>query len=351
MRVRQGERTIVVRKVQWGILGCARIAEKTFIPAVLRSRTGSLAAIASRDQARAAAWARRFGFLKAPMTYEDLIDDPAVDAVYNPLPNDLHAEWSIRALRAGKHVLCEKPMALNAPEVRAMIDAADSHGALLMEGFMYKFHPQIGKTLEIIRKGTIGEMRSVHSSFTFRFGPDRPNYRWSAAQGGGALYDVGCYTISVARLVFGAEPRAVSAAARIDPATSVDLTTAALLEFPGGRFAQCDASFESQFQSRLLVVGTEGTLRLERAFSAKEFDVAVEIVRGDAKDEVKVPKADMFALMVDDFGAAVLGQAPLRFSASDAWHNMRAIDACFESIRTGGRVDIPESTSSKGGPS
>jgi len=340
-----------VRKVRWGVLGCARIAEKAFIPAVLRSRTGSLQAIASRDPARAADWARRFGFPRAHETYQDLVDDPAVDAVYNPLPNDLHAEWSIRALGAGKHVLCEKPMALNAPEVRAMIDAAESHGALLAEGFMYKYHPQIGTTLELIRKGAIGEMRSLHSSFTFRFAPGGPNYRWSAAQGGGALYDVGCYTISVARLVFGAEPRAAVAAARIDPATSVDLTTAALLEFPGGRFAQCDASFESHFQSRLLAVGAEGTLRLERAFSAKDFDVAVEIVRGDAKDEVKVPKADMFALMADDFGAAVLGEAPLRFPASDAWHNARAIDACFESIRTGGRVDISGSTSSKGGPS
>ncbi len=331
----------MVRKVHWGVLGCARIAEKAFIPAVLRSRTGSLAAIASRDPARAADWARRFGFPGAPRTYQDLIDDPAVEAVYNPLPNDLHAEWSIRALRAGKHVLCEKPMALNASEVGAMIEAAESRGALLMEGFMYKFHPQIGKALELLRGGAIGAVRSVHSSFTFRLRSDRPDYRLSPARGGGALYDVGCYTISVARLVFGAEPRAVTAAARVDPATSVDLTTAALLEFPGGRFAQCEASFESQFQSRLLVVGADGTLRLERAFSAKDFDVAIEIVRGDSKIETIIPKADMFALMVDDFGAAVLGRTPPRFPATDAWHNMRAIDVCFESLRTGRRIEIP----------
>lgn len=333
----------MVRKVNWGILGCAGIAEKAFIPAVARSRTGVLGAIASRNKARAEEWGRRFGFRRAHQTYQDLVADPAVDAVYNPLPNDLHAEWSIRALQAGKHVLCEKPMALDAPEVRAMIRAADAHGVLLMEGFMYKFHPQIGKALELIGRGRIGDIRSVHSSFTFRFALEGPNYRWSAAQGGGALYDVGCYTISVARLVLGAEPLSAFAAARVDPETGVDLTTAALLEFPGGRFAQCDASFESQFQSRLLVVGTEGILRLGRAFSAKDFDVAVEIIRGDARAEVPIAKADMFALMVDDFGAAVLGQAPLRYPASDAWLNMRAIDACFESIRTGARVAIPES--------
>ena len=332
-----------VRKIRWGILGCAGIAEKAFIPAVLKSRNGVLAAIASRDEARAADWARRFGFLRAHRTYQDLVDDPAVDAVYIPLPNDLHAEWSIRALRAGKHVLCEKPMAMNAPEARAMIETAETSGVLLMEGFMYKFHPQIGKTLDLIRAGAIGDPRTVHSAFTFHFKREDSNYRWFPAQGGGALYDVGCYTISIARLVLGAEPGSVFAAARIDPATGVDMTTDALLEFPGGRFAQCESSFETQFQSRLLVVGTEGTLRLERAFSAKDFDVAVEVVRGDAVESMPVPKADMFTLMVDDFGDAALGEAPLRYPAIDAWHNMRAIDACFESIGTGARVTIPES--------
>lgn len=329
------------RKVNWGILGCAGIAERAFIPAVRQSRNGVLAGIAARDEARAVDWARRFGFLRAHRNYQELVEDPAIEAVYNPLSNDLHAEWSIRAMRAGKHVLCEKPMALNAPEVRAMIQAAETHGVMLMEGFMYRFHPQIGKTLDLIRKGMIGEIRSVHSSFTFQFERDGSNYRWFPAQGGGALYDVGCYPISITRLVLGAEPDAVFAAARVDPATGVDMTTAALLEFPGGPFALCEASFEAHFQSRLLVVGTEATLRLDRAFSAKDFDVAIEIVRGDVREAVPIPKANMFALMVEQFGDAVLGEAPLRYPASDAWHNMRAIDACFESIRTGQRVKIP----------
>jgi predicted dehydrogenase len=328
------------RKIAWGVLGCAGIAEKAFIPAVARSGNGVLAGIASRDAARAGDWARRFGFARAHPTYQALVDDPAIDAVYNPLPNDLHAEWSIRAMRAGKHVLCEKPMALNAPEVRAMIEAAGTHGVLLMEGFMYKFHPQIGRMLEILGRGTLGEVRAVHSSFTFRFERDGANYRWSPAQGGGALYDVGCYTVSIARLVFGAEPSSVFAAARIDPATGVDMTAAALLAFPGGRFAQCDASFEAHFQSRLLVVGTEATLRLDRAFSAKDSDAAVELVRGDAAETIRVPKADMFQLMVEHFGEAILGGTPLRVPAADALGNMRALDACFESIRTGARVEI-----------
>jgi predicted dehydrogenase len=339
----------VVHKVNWGILGCARIAEKAFIPAARRSRSGVLAAIASRDEAKAADWGRRFGFRTAHRTYRDLIDDPSVDAVYIPLPNDLHAEWSVRAMTAGKHVLCEKPMALNAPEVQAMIQAAGTHGVLLMEGFMYKFHPQVAKALEILREGAAGETRSVHSSFTFRLGTDKADYRWSRAKGGGALYDLGCYTISVARLVLGGEPISVFAAARVDPGTGVDATAACLLEFPGGRFALCESSFEAQFQSRLAVVGTEGIVRLDRAFSAKDFDTAVEIVRGETVTRAPVPRADMFALMIDGFGEAVLGRAPLPFPPTDAWLNMRAIDACFESIRTGARVVIPQSETEQGG--
>jgi xylose dehydrogenase (NAD/NADP) len=330
------------RKVNWGILGCAGIAEKAFIPAVRESRNGVLAGIAARDVSRARDWADRFGFLKSHRTYQELVEDPAIDAIYNPLPNDLHAEWSIRAMRAGKHVLCEKPMAMNALEVRAMIGAAESGGVRLMEGFMYKFHPQMEKTLALIREGKIGEVRAVHSSFTFQFERDGANYRWFPAMGGGALYDVGCYTLSVARLVFGAEPVSAFAAARIDPATGVDMTTAVVLEFPGGRFAQCDSSFESQFQSRLLAVGTEGTLALDRAFSAKDFDVAIEIVKGDRTEAVRIPRANMFALMVEHFGDAALEKTPLRYPAGDALDNMHAIDACFESIRTGRAVEIPK---------
>lgn len=329
------------RKVNWGILGCAGIAERAFIPAVRESRNGVLAGIASRDVSRARDWADRFGFLKSHRTYQELVEDPAIDAIYNPLPNDLHAEWSIRAMRAGKHVLCEKPMAMNAPEVRAMIGAAESGGVLLMEGFMYKFHPQMEKTLALIREGKIGEVRAIHSSFTFHFERDGANYRWFPAMGGGALYDVGCYPISLARLIFGAEPASVFARARVDPATGVDMTAAALLEFPGGRFAQCDASFESQFQSRLLAVGTEGTLALDRAFSAKEFDTAIEVVKGDRTEAVRIPRANMFTLMAEHFGDAVLEKTPLRYPAGDALDNMHVIDACFESIRTGRAVEIP----------
>ena len=328
------------RKINWGILGCAGIAEKAFIPAVRESRNGVLAGIAARDVSRARDWANRFGFLRSHRTYQELVEDPAIDAIYNPLPNDLHAEWSIRAMRAGKHVLCEKPMAMNSPEVRAMIGAAEAGGVLLMEGFMYKFHPQMEKTLALIREGKIGEVLAVHSSFTFHFERDGANYRWFPAMGGGALYDVGCYTLSVARLVFGAEPVSAFAKARVDPATGVDMTPHARLEFPGGRFAHCDSSFEAHFQSRLLAVGTEGTLRLDRAFSAKDFESDIEVVKGDRTEVVRIPQANMFTRMVEHFATVVLEKTPPRYPAGDALDNMHVIDACFESVRTGRPVEI-----------
>jgi D-xylose 1-dehydrogenase (NADP+, D-xylono-1,5-lactone-forming) len=328
------------RKVRWGILGCAGIAERALIPAVRESANGQLYGIAARDGKRAAAWAREHGFVTSYPDYQALLDDPAIDAVYNPLPNHLHAPWSVRAAQAGKHVLCEKPMAMNAGQVREMAAAAEASGVLLMEAFMYKFHPQIEKTLDLLSAGAVGPLRSVHSSFTFLYEPDGRNYRWFPEMGGGALYDVGCYTLSAARLVFGDEPVSAFARSVVHPKYGVDLSTHVLLEFPGGRFAHCDCSFDAHFQSRLLAVGEKGTLRLDRAFSAKRHEVDIRIVRGDAVDLVRVPAANMFTRMVEHFGGCVLGKGALRYPARDAEMNMRTMDACFESARTGRPVGI-----------
>ncbi|HVP90304.1 MAG TPA: Gfo/Idh/MocA family oxidoreductase [Terriglobales bacterium] len=328
------------RTIRWGVLGCAGIAERSFIPAVKASANGRLHGIAARDPDRAAEWARKHGFERSHADYQALLDDPEVDAVYVPLPNHLHAEWSIRAARAGKHILCEKPMAMNAAEVLLMAAAAGASGVRLAEAFMYKFHPQIEKAAALIAGGGIGDVRSVHSSFTFMYEPDGRNYRWFPETGGGALYDVGCYTLSAARLVLGAEPLSAFARAVLHPKSGVDVSTHVLLEFPGGRFAHCDCAFDAHFQSRLLVVGEQGTVTLDRAFSAKEKEAEVRIVRGDAVETVRIPPANMFARMVEDFGAAVLEGRPPRFPVSDALGNMRTIDACFESVRTGAPVAL-----------
>ncbi len=322
-------------KINWGILGCAAIAEKAFIPAIQESGNGILYGIASRDSKKAWDWALNFGFRKSYHNYQALLEDREIDAVYIPLPNNLHAEWSIRAVEAGKHVLCEKPMALSAEEVREMGKAAKKAGVLLMEGFMYKFHPQIERITEILRTKEIGDVRTVHSSFTFSRAFDEGNYRLSPEMGGGALYDVGCYPISLARLVFGEEPQSVFARCRMDPKTDVDLTGSALLEFTRGRTAHCDWSFEAHFQSRLLAVGSEGSISLDRAFSGKDSEVEIRVAKGDRTITDRIPRINMFARMIEHFGDCIFRRTPLRYPPDDAEKNMRVIDACFKSIRTG----------------
>ncbi len=328
-------------RINWGILGCAGIAERALIPAIRESRNGLLFGIASRDEKKAQSWTEQFGIEKAYRDYETLIADPAIEAVYIPLPNHLHAEWSIRAAAAGKHVLCEKPMAMNAAEVRMMIAASEKKGTLLEEAFMYKFHPQIDEILELIRAGRIGPVRSVHSSFTFQLDAGSEDYRWFPEMGGGALYDVGCYTTSTARLVFGEEPRTVFARARFHPQHAVDVSASMLFEFSGGRVAQCDCAFDSQFQSRLSVVGEKGILTLDRAFSAKNFDARIGTAIGRDEGEIILPRANMYTRMVEDFADAILNDHAPRILTADAEGNMAAIDACFESIRTGLPVAIP----------
>jgi D-xylose 1-dehydrogenase (NADP+, D-xylono-1,5-lactone-forming) len=327
-------------KVSWGILGCAGIAERALIPAIRGSANGRLAGIASRDARKARAWAARFGIAKAYGDYAALLDDPGIDAVYAPLPNHLHCEWSVRAARAGKHVLCEKPMAMNAGEARRMAAAADRAGVLLMEAFMYRFHPRLERVLRLISAGAVGEVRAVRSAFTFVFDGADDDYRWRPEFGGGALYDIGCYPISAARLVFGAEPVSVFARSRLHPKHGVDVETELLLEFPGERFASLCGGFESQFRSCLEVSGSLGYIALERAFSAKRFGTEIRLVSGERTRAIPFPANDQYARMVERFGAAILRGRPLRYGPDDAVANMRVIDAAFRSARTGRPVRL-----------
>jgi len=327
-------------RIRWGILGCARIAERALIPAIRAARNGDLQGIAARDPTRAREWAGRYGFRTSYRNYAALLADPEIDAVYNPLPNHLHAPWTIAAAMAGKHVLCEKPLALNADEVRSIARAAARHGVLVLEAFMYRFHPQFVKALDIIREGRIGEVRLVRSSFTFAFIGDDGNYRWNPRMGGGSLYDVGCYPVNAARTILDREPISVFARADLQPRRRVDLTAALLLEFPGRRFAFCDSGFAAPFQSRVEVVGSEGRLTLNRAFSARHHDVAVEIEKGDERTSIPIPADDQYRLMVEHFGDAVLRGRLLRYGLDDALGQARVLDAAFASIKTGRPVPV-----------
>ena len=220
-------------KVRWGVLSTARIATEKVIPGIRRSATGEVVAIASRDVGRARAAADELGIPRSHGSYEALLADPAVDAVYVPLPNHLHAEWSIRALEAGKHVLCEKPLALSAADAGRMADAATASGRLLMEAFMYRHHPSWIAVQELVAGGRIGRLQAVDSWFSY-FLDDPANIRNVLEYGGGALYDIGCYSVSLSRLLFGAEPDEVSAAIVRDPVSGVDILTTGHMTFPGG---------------------------------------------------------------------------------------------------------------------
>jgi D-xylose 1-dehydrogenase (NADP+, D-xylono-1,5-lactone-forming) len=331
-------------KIRWGILGCARIAERALIPAFHEAKNAELFGIAARDKARAAAWAAKFKIPKFYGNYEELLQDPDIQAVYIPLPNHLHAEWTINAARAGKHILCEKPLALSASEVESMFAAARASSVQVLEAFMYRFHPQFDKTLALVRSGTIGDIRAVHATFSFVLSGPKDDYRRNAGMGGGALYDVGCYVINASRTIIGAEPETVFAKARLEPETGIDLATSLLLEFPDDRHALLDCAFDAQFQSRVEVAGSRGRITLSRAFSAKHFDVEVQITKGNNIETHLVPARNQYTRMVEHFGEAVLGLRPVLFGESDALGNARVIDAAFASLATGRCVAINKRT-------
>ncbi|MGQ9801355.1 MAG: Gfo/Idh/MocA family protein [Candidatus Saccharicenans sp.] len=322
----------MTEKVRWGILGGAAIAETTFIPAIKKIKKAELVAIASRDPIKAQAWAKKFGLKRAYGSYQKLLADPEIEAVYNPLPNHLHHPLTIAALRAGKHVLCEKPLALTAAQVEEMFAEAKKNNRLLMEGFMYRFHPQIARTRELINSGFIGEPRLVRSAFTFVFNREKSNYRWSPEMGGGALYDVGCYTINAARLVFQAEPDEVQATAHLDEQTGIDLTTSLLLTLPGNRQALLTCSFELEFESSLEVSGSEGRIVLSRAFSAKHFETTIQLTRRQKTEQITFAPADQFQLMIEHFGEAIRGRAEPILDFKDSYGNALAIDSALKLI-------------------
>ncbi len=320
------------QKINWGILGAAAIAETTFIPAINKSGQAELFAIASRNLDKARSWAKKFSLPRAYGSYEELLADPEIEVVYISLPNHLHFEWTVKALKAAKHVLCEKPLALSAVEVKEMFAEAEKNRRLLMEGFMYRFHPRMARTQHLIKSGAIGEPRLICSSFTIKLDRDRRNYRWSREMGGGALYDLGCYTINAARAVFGTEPEEVVAVAHFDEQTGIDLTTSLLCPFPGNRQALLAASFELEFQSSLEISGSQGRIFLDRAFSAKNFETEIQINSQSRKDRIKFQPVDQFQLMIEHFGEVIKGQAAPLINFQDSYGNALVIEKALKQI-------------------
>lgn len=318
---------------RWGFLGASRIGRGALAPAVHEAGQ-ALHAVAARDLSRAEEYAREVGAARAYGSYAELLADPEVDAVYNALPNDAHLPLTLAALRAGKHVLCEKPLALNAAEVREMRAASEAANRFVLEAFSYRFHPQIARARELVRRGELGEVRFGRASFCFTL--DRPDdYRWQAGQGGGALYDVGCYCVNALRLLLGREAVAASAVQRAGGA-GVDADFAGLLDFGEGLGAHFDCSFTAVRDQQLSLIGTRGTLVLELPFSSA--GQAVRLRFGE-REESFAPM-NPYRAMVEHFGRVARGEAAARFTLEDAEDQARTLDALFEAAREGRRVSV-----------
>lgn len=328
----------MTEKLRWGIMGCAQIATGSVMPAIQESETGVIRAVASRGLEKSSSVAAGFGIEQAYGSYEELLADPEVDAVYIPLPNHLHCEWVIRAAEAGKHVLCEKPIALNSREAAEMVEACRKAGVHLAEAYMYRHHPRIAELQEIIASGEIGELRSIRGTFTYNDAEDTSNIRFKSAWGGGSLYDVGCYPLTAARLLFGAEPEAVTVQAMFSPEhDNVDMMASGLVEFPGGRGLIFDCGMWAYNRQLLEVLGTEGRIEVPMPFNAR-FDDAEFFVYGSGEPRrVEAFGANPYVQQADHFATAVFTGKPW-IAAEDPVLNMKLIESCLESARRRERI-------------
>jgi predicted dehydrogenase len=327
-------------KVRWGILSTANIGVKRVIPAIIAGERGVVSAVASRDGGRAARIAASFGIARSYDGYQALLDDPQIEAIYNPLPNHLHVEWTVKALEAGKHVLCEKPIALNAAEAQAIIAARDRSGMRVIEAFMVRCHPQWHRVRALVRAGRVGVVRAIQSTFVFTV-LDPNNVRNRAEIGGGALYDVGCYPIVTARYLFGAEPDRAIALVERDPRLGVDRVTSGLLAFPGGGQLVFSSALQLAPYQRVVILGSEGRIEVSVPFTPqKEHGCRIAIDSGKSLDGSSAvfedfAPVDQYAVQCDLAAAVFRNEATQEFPIEDAIANMRVIDALYRSAVSG----------------
>jgi predicted dehydrogenase len=317
-------------KVRWGVLGAAKIGLVKVIPAMQKGELCDIAAIASRDAGKAQEAAGKLGIARAYGSYEELLADPSIEAVYNPLPNHLHVEWTVKAVEAGKHCLCEKPIALDAAGVRTLIDARDRTGKLIGEAFMTRVHPQWLRAREIVRSGELGELRMITGFFSYS-NLDPKNIRNIPEYGGGGIMDIGCYPVTMSRFLYGEEPKRVVALVERDPELGTDRLTSAVMDFPAGQ-----ASFTCSTQlvpyQKMIVFGTKGRLEVEIPFNAPP-DKTTRIFVNERVEEF--PICDQYTLQGDAFSRAVQGEGSVPVTLEDSLGNMRVIEALFRSGASG----------------
>ena len=338
-------------EMTWGVLGAARIAAGALIPAIKKASNARVLGIAARSGLRAQAYAQEHGIPKHYGSYDEMLADPEIEAVYNPLPNSEHAPWTIRALEAGKHVLTEKPFTMNALEAERVLEASRRTGKQVMEAFMWRFHPQVQQARDIIASGQIGELRLIRPSFSFTL--DRPgDIRWVKSLGGGALYDIGTYCVSGSRTFFGREPVAVTGWANMTKLDhsgggGADVDFYGGLDFGGGVYSLFDCSFAGPFRQRVELVGTTGSLVLLEPWVPGRDSKGRDHGHGHAApslvlngETVTSVAADQYQLMVEHFVRAARGEEALKYPADESIRQMRVLDALYESASTGQTVKI-----------
>ena len=319
---------------RWGLLSTARI-NRLFLAGARQAADVDVVAVASRDLAHAEAFASEHGIDKAHGSYEALLADPNVEVVYIPLPNSMHVDWSVRALEAGKHVLCEKPLSRRRAEVQRAFEVAERHGRILMEAFMYRHHPQTRRLVELVRDRAVGDLRMVRAAFSF-VASDSADVRLSPALDGGALMDVGCYCVSSTRLLAG-EPEHVNAE-QVIGGDGVDVVFAATMRFPGDVLAHFDAGLALAARDELEVIGDAGSLFLDDPWHCRR--PLIELRRDGGVERIEIGPADPYRLEAENMSAAVRGDAAPLLDRADAVGQARAIEALYEAADSGRRVTL-----------
>ena len=327
-------------KIRWGVLGTAQIGWEKVIPGMQTGAHCSIDAIASRDPDRARHWAGKLGIPKAFGSYEELLADPDIDAVYNPLPNHLHVPWTITAAEAGKHVLCEKPIAVTAAEAEPLLAVRDRTGMRIQEAFMVRTHPQWLKAKDILRSGRIGEIRAIQGFFSY-YNDDPDNIRNKADTGGGGMLDIGCYPTTTSRFMLDTEPLRVVALIGRDPESRIDRLGSAIYDYPGGVQASFVYSTQLAAYQRMQFLGTEGRIEIEIPFNAppdrpcRIFVDDGSSLTGDSVETIEIPACDQYGVAGDAFSKAILENTPQPVPLENTMANMRVIDAVFRSATSG----------------
>jgi len=328
----------MTKTIRWGVISTANIARGEVIPAIKAARDNVVLAVASRDAGKARAFATELGIERAYGPYEKLLADPDIDAIYNPLPNDGHAPWSIAAARAKKPTLVEKPIALNAPQAQQMIDAFRAEDVLLAEAFMYRYHPQHATVKKLIDQGVTGKPNIINVCFTYSMAEsETDNVRLKPELGGGGLMDVGCYCVNLCRMIAGKEPESVTAHAVYGKKSGVDELFVGTLAFPDGLLAHFDCGMRSRWHNEYTIGGPDGNITVDYAFRQPDSGEAiVRIRRADAEPEtIHVPPTNQYTLMIEDFANAVRDGRKVTYDPLDSLRNMTVLDALDRAAREG----------------